>query len=228
MSRFDVPDELKVNPYRVKVSATFDGIIERADNNRSVTPGPAKNYFEFCQLVKKALDDYQERIDSPNKASLVWEEPDKDTVTPCISISLVRREPGKFDQGAPFEGSVKQLRPVVRESKEDPSSPGYRKVILGKWHDNLVRFTCWAQTNKEAIELSFKFEEMMDKYTWFYRASGVNRVLFWGQEEDKLINNEGKKLYGRPILYFVKTEEISEYSEKELEEVFIDLMVNKP
>lgn len=228
MSRFDVPDELKVNPYRIKVSATFDGIIDRADNNKSVTPGTAKNYFQFCQLVKTVLDDYQERIDSPNKASLTWEDPDKDSVTPCISISLVRREPGRFSQGAPLEGSVKQLRPVVRESKIDPTSPGYRKVILGKWHDNIVRFTCWSQSNKEAIELSFFFEEMMDKYSWFFKASGVDRVIYQGQGEDILVNNDGKKLYGRPILYYVKTEELTEHSEKELEEVYIDLLVNRP
>ena len=225
MSRFDVPDELKTSPIRIKVSATFDGILHRAEDKKSVTPGPAKNYFEFCELVKTALDDYQDRINSTNKVSLSWEEPDINAETEVISITLVKREPGKFDQGAPLEGSVKQLRPVIRESKQDPDSPGYRKVIMGRWHDNVIRFTCWAQTNKEAIQRAFMFEEFVNKYTWFFTASGVNRVIFWGQEEDKVINNGGKKLYGRPILYYVKTEELTEYSEKELEEIFIDLLV---
>jgi hypothetical protein len=227
MSRFDVSDELKENPTRIRVSHTFSGIIERSEGTRSVTPGTGKNYFEFCELVKTALDDYQTRLESPNKLIMSWEDPDKLAETEVVSISLIKREPGAFDQGAPFQGSVKNLRPILRESKQDPTSPGYRKVVLGKWYDNLVQFTCWAQTNKEAITRSFWFEQFIEKYTWFFTASGVQRVIFWRQEEDKLIDNDGKKLYGRPLLFYVKTEELTEYSEKEIEEIYVNLCVQK-
>lgn len=227
MSQFDVSDELKENPYRIRVAQTFSGIIERAEGTRSVTPGPAKNYFEFCELVKQALDDYQTRLASPNKLLMSWEDPDKTAITEVVSINLVKREPGLFDQGAPFEGSVRNLRPIIRESKQDPDAPGYRKVILGKWYDNLVRFTCWAQTNKEAISRSIWFEQFIDKYTWYFKASGVQRVIFWRQEEDKFLDNDGKKLYGRPMLFYVKTEELTEHSEKELEEIYVNLIVKK-
>lgn len=227
MSQFDIPDELKENPYRIKVSHTFSGIVERSEGTRSVTPGPAKNYFEFCELLKQALDDYQSRLESPNKVVMSWEDPDKTAVTEVVSINLVKRLPGAFDQGAPFEGSVRNLRPILRESKPDPDAPGYRKAILGKWYDNLVRFTCWAQTNKEAIQRSFWFEQFVEKYTWFFKMSGVQRVIFWGQEEDKVIDNDGKKLYGRPLLFYVQTEELTEHSEKELEEIYVNLTVKK-
>lgn len=230
MSRFDVPDDLKNDPVKIRVTSTFNGLIERADTSRSVTPGNTKNYFEFCELLKTALDDYQERLKATNKVNLVWEKPDKLTLvqkSDLISIGLVRRQPGQLDQGAPFEGTVKQLKPLIRETKPDPDAPGYRKVIMGKWHDNLMKFTCWSQTNKEAITRAFWFEEFMDKYAWFFRASGVGRVIYSGQEEDEVINNDGDKVYGRPILYFVRTEELTEYSEKEIEEIYLNLVVNK-
>ena len=226
VSRFDVPDDLKQNSPRIKVTQTFNGIIERSENQRSVTPGNTKNYFEFCQLLVEALDDYQTRLKSTNPVLITWEKPDKLTQSQeVISIGLVRRQPGQFDQGSTFEGSVKQLRPVLRENKSDPDAPGYRKAIMGKWHDNLLRFTCWAQTNKEAIARSFWFEEFVEKYTWFFRASGVGRVIYQGQAEDEVLNNDGDKVYGRPILYFVRTEELTEYSEKEIEEIYLSLVV---
>ncbi len=226
MDRFDVPEELTENPYRIRVAQTFSGIIERAENTRSVTPGSAKNYFEFCELVKTALDDYQSRLGVQKKLLLNWEQPDKTAETEVVSISLLKRAPGAWDQGAPFEGSVKNLRPIIRESKRDTSSPGYRKVVMGKWYDNLIQFTCWAQTNKEAIKRAFWFEEFIEKYTWYFKISGVQRVIFTGQEADEFIDNDGKKLYGRPLLYYVKTEELTEYSEKEIEEIFLKLIVN--
>lgn len=229
-TRFDVPSELTENPYRIRALKTFSGIIERTDTGvMSTTPGPAKNYFQCCELIRTAIDDYQKRFDSPTvkPVNLSWEDPDFQADTETISISLIKRMPGKFDQGAPFEGSVKHLRPLIREIKDDPDSPGYRKTILGKWYDNLIQFTCWAQTNKEAISRSFWFEEFMNKYTWFFVASGVSRVMFWEQEQDKFINNDGMKLYGRPLLYYIKTEELTEYSEKEIEEIYINLAVKK-
>lgn len=221
----EVPKELLESPQRILASKTFTGIIERSDSSRSVAPGFVKNYFQFCELLKQALDNYQARLGSPNKVNLTWEEPDQILETEIISISLIKREPGMFDQGSPMSGSVKQLKPVLMETKSDPNSPGYRKSILGKWHDNLIKFTCWAKTNKEAIQLSFWFEEFMNKYNWFFVISGVPRVIFDSQIEDKVINNQGKKLYGRPLLFFVRTLELTEFSEKEIDEISIDLKV---
>jgi hypothetical protein len=186
-----------------------------------------KNYFEFCELVKQSLDDYQARLESPKKINLTWEEPDATGITESITIGLKKREPGAFAQGAPFEGTVKHLKPLLRESIKDPDAPGYRKAILGKWHDNLIQFTCWAQTNKEAIKLAFWFEEFMNKYEWFYITSGVRRVIFWGQEEDLFLDNQGKKYYGRPLLYFVQTEELTYLSEKEMESICVNLAVRQ-
>lgn len=226
MGRFDIPEELKESPTRIRVAGVLDNIVQRA-NDRQVTPGTAKNYFQFCELVSDAMVDYQERLNSTTKVDLSWEEPDREEITEIITVGLVKRMPGQFDQGAPFEGSVKNLRPIIRESKIDPEAPGYRKVILGKWFDNLVRFTCWAQTNKEAIARSFWFEEFIEKYTWFFTASGVARVIFWEQQEDQVIDNKGKKLYGRPLLFYVKTEELTSFSEKELEEIYINLVMKK-
>lgn len=223
--RFKVPEELTSSPQRIFVSEQFASIVERADKPPSKTSGPAKNYFEFCQLVQDALKDYQK--DSSFKIDTVWESPDSTAETEVISIHLVSREPGAFSQGAPLEGNVKNLRPILRETKSDPEVPGYRKVILGKYFDNIVKFTCWARTNKEAISRSFWFEQFIEKYTWYFKISGVQRVIFWKQEPDLLIDNDGKKLYGRPLLFFVRTEELTEYSEKEIEEIYINLLLKK-
>jgi hypothetical protein len=226
MNQFQVKPELLSKNKKIAVLPIFNAIVERADTTeRLKSLAPAKNYFEFCELVVKALDDYQTRLNRTNKIRIVWDVPDLKEDTIVISISLVRREPGKFDQGAPFEGSVKNLRPVIREHKVDPNNPGYNKIILGKWYDNIIQFTIWSRTNKEAIEAAFWFEEFMEKYNWFFVASGVSRVIYWEQKPDEVINNDGKKLYGRPLCFYVKTEELTEYSEKEIEEIQINLLV---
>lgn len=217
---------------RATVANIFEGIQNASTDikgSRSVTPGETKNYFQFIDLVQKALSDYQSRLKTPEdkRIKLTWEEPDFKTETETITVGLVRRVPGSFDQGAPFEGSVKNLRPVLREVKQDSEHPGYRNLYLGYLHDNQIRFTCWALTNKEAIERSLWFEQFMNKYTWFFRVSGVARVLFLEQGQDVFVNNSGNKFYGRPLDYFVRTEDIEIVSEKQIEDISFDISVGQ-
>jgi len=231
MSKYEIPAELTDPNTRIRVEQIFNQKVERAqDASRSVAPGQARNYFDFLSILEKALDDYQTRIPIvpvDRKLKMSWERVDDLSETETVTVSVVKRVPGAFSQGAPFEGSTKNLRPILREHRIDPDNPGYRIAVFGKWFDNLIRFTCWAQTNKEAIQRAFWFEDFMEKYSWFFVASGVPRVIFMEQEE-QVIDNDGNKIYGRSLVYFVKTEEITEISEKELEEIVITLSLEGP
>jgi hypothetical protein len=187
--------------------------------------GAAKSLNEFYGLVKTGLDDYQKRANTQGQNLVLYieDEPDKQSTVETITYSLVRREPGAFSQGAPFEGKVTNLRPVIREIKDDPANPGFRLVTTGYWHDNIVKFTCWARTNKAANARAMWFEAFMDEYSWFFKVQGVDRTLFWGRSEDQVLNVDENKWYGRPLCYYVRTETLRVYSEKTLEDLVINI-----
>lgn len=232
MAGSKIPEELLQDPTRIEVRKVTLGLIEQATgsgNARSVKPGQAKNYFEFCELVKETIDDYQRRTQVPGnrKVQLSWERPNNTAESELITICLKSRTPGVFDRGAPKEGSIKNWRPILREKVEDLENPGYLKAVFGKWFDNIIGFTVWAQTNKEAIERAFWFESLMEEYAWYFAASGVGRVLFMEQAEDEFVDNDGQKLYGRELRFFVRTEKITEMSEKTLENMYVNLFVGK-
>jgi len=231
-SRFKLPDSLTADEQRIRVNVSqiMGSLVEGAQDvtqGRSVTPGQSKNYFEFLELVHKAIEDYQNRQKPPfnRRVNLSWERPNLKEETERITISLEERMPGAFSEGAPREGKIKNLRPILREKRQSETDPGYLTAIFGKWYDNLIGFTTWAQTNKEAIERAFWFEDFMEKYTWFFRASGVGRVLFYSQKEDEFTDNDGQRLYGRRLTYFVRTERITTIDEKTLENIYLNLSV---
>lgn len=192
------------------------------------TPGQAKSLEEFYDLVRRAINDYETRAGTPaaNKVHFTEEDPGGRDLTEAITFNLVKRVPGAFAQGAPFEAGVKNLRPILREKRIDPANPTYQAAVMGYWHDNLVRFTCWAKTNKAANKRAAWFEAMMEEYAWWFRMQGVSRVLFWGRHEDKYVVADDNKWYGRPLEFFVKTETIRVLSEKTLEEIIVNLSVN--
>jgi hypothetical protein len=228
----DIRPDLLVESPRIIIERTTDLLIERAIGDqkgipRSTTLGNAKSLLEFYELVRQAIDDYEKRASVPetSKIRFTEEEPDAKMDVESITFNLMKREPGGFGQGAPFESNVRNLRPIIREIKKDPTEPGYRTIIMGYWHDNIVRFTCWARTNKAANKRAMWFESLMEEYTWWFALQGLQRVIYWGQGADLVSDVQDNRWYGRPIDFYVKTETLRTYSEKTLEEILVRLAV---
>ncbi len=221
--------ELVSNDIRVTVNKIFGMIIDRSTDRslleKSKTIGNAKSLNEVYGLVKTAVEDFEKRANIPNINKIIFteEDPNVDSQTETITFSLIKREPGAFGQGAPFESRTKNLRPLFREELQDKENPGYRLVTTGYWHDNLIRFTCWARTNKTANARALWFERLMDEYSWWFKTQGVDRMLFWERAADISVTIDNNKWYGRPLDYFVRTETLRVFSEKTIEEILVDV-----
>lgn len=216
-------EELSTEQQKVKVisESAYNTIVRNAVRleQKTRTPGPAKNILEVMDLIKSAVEDYEERVHATedSKIHITYEQPDKPTNLEALTIKLIRREPGMFGQGSAFENNTRQLKPLLREEIEDRENPGYKRAIMGQFYDNVLRLTCWARTNKTANDRSLWLETVMEEYVWFFAHSGVNRFLYYGRGPEETITVDGEKIYGRCLDYFVRTEKIITISQKELE-----------
>ena len=223
--------ELVEGDIRVLVREVFENSLIDPDAKkvpvRSKTLGSTKSLNEFYELIGQAIDNYEKRegVSADKKVIYTEEEPDTSSRTETITFSLISREPGAFSQGAPLEGKIRNLRPMFREEGDDPENPGYRYIVLGYWYDNVVRLTCWARTNKAANAKVEWLEGLMEEYSWWYKAQGVDRVIFLGRHADIVVNVDGNKWYGRPIDYFVRTEQLRVFKEKTIEQIVLDYTV---
>lgn len=223
-------EDLSTVPQRVLVSRHYASLIETAEHvPKSTTPGNSKNIIEVMSLIKDAIEDYERRkhTNDKDKVVVVYEDPDKLVEFETISINIEGRQPGGFGSGAPLQTQVKNQRPILREETEDPDNPGYKRAILGYLHDNVIRLTCWALTNKTANARMLWLEEVMEEYLWYFKISGTNRFLYLkhGPQLVKTVSNN--RIYGRPIDYFVRTETLRAVSEKELETIYVNLALRK-
>ncbi len=195
------------------------------ERGRSTTLGDTKSLSEFYDLVRRAKDDYETRagVSQANQVIFTEEEPDTNSNTESIVFSLIERLPGQFAQGAPMSREHANYRPRFRDEFNDPENPGYRCLVNGYYYDQIVRFTCWANTNKAANARADWFEDMMEEYSWWFKLQGVDRVLFWGRNRDLVTTVNQNKWYGRPIDYFIRTEKLRTFRQKTLEEILIRL-----
>lgn len=201
----------------------MQGAFDDRSTEKAKTVGKAKSLLEFFDLVRQCIDDYETRAGTIESARVTFteEEPDVKSASECITFSLVSRQPGGFGQGPPGEAKVHNRRPMLREILEDPENPKYKNLIFGYWYDNVVRFTCWARTNKAANARALWFENLMEEYTWWLIYNGVNRVFWDGQGTDLVVRVNENKWYGRPIDFWVRTETVRTFKQKTLEEIIL-------
>lgn len=223
-------DDLKQEQARIIVNDVFDGFVRP-----SGTPSKKANAFtapatlkEFFALVQSSIRDMEARASTPEieQVTFTEEEPDTAAGTETIVYSMIERKPGQFAQGKPMSREHTNQRPMIRESFDDPVNPGYKCVVYGYYYDNIVRFTCWARTNKVANDRATWFEDLMEEYSWIYKLQGLDRVLFWGRNTDLVKKIDGTPWYGRPMDFFVRTEKLRIYQQKKLEEMVINVSVN--
>lgn len=214
---------------RLIVGTQFKTIVDAANRyDKTTTPKPTKNINETMAIIKEAIEHRENTENKTADARVVisYDEPDTVAELETISISLISRVPGQFDRGPPMEGRIRQLRPMLREIKDDREHPGYKIAIFGYWYDNILQLTPWARTNKTANERALWLEELMEDYAWFFGYRGVNRSLIYqGRGKEKTLNVQGNKLYGRPLNYFVRTERLLARREKTLEDILIYLQI---
>lgn len=230
-----LPEALKEVQPHVKVYAEqqFNFIVRNTEGfgSKEVTPHPAKNIIEVMDLIKNAFEDYDKRTHVSEDAKVVisYEDPDRQAAFETVTIKLDKRQPGMYGQGKPFANTVKQLKPILREELDDKDNPGYKRAILGQWYDNSLLLTAWARTNKAANERALWIENVMEEYSWYFGYMGVSRPpIYQGRKEERTLNVEGNRYYGRPIEYYIRTEKIRTVSQKELEEVVIRMALASP
>jgi hypothetical protein len=232
-----IDDDLTEDQRRVVVNNIYQASFVRDQSHkqrRLRTPKEALwSLSDVYTKVRQAIENYEVRGNTPTNNRITFTEDDSDRKNhpEVISVKCVERHPGLFSQGTPYDagrpGAVKNMLPRLREEINDPDHKGYKIAISGKWFDNIIRLTCWARTNKRANYRADWLETLMEEYTWWFKAEGIDRFLFVGRSEDIVDGTEDdNRWYGRPLDYFVRTEKISMTSEKQIEEILLKITLS--
>tara|TARA_R110002126_G_scaffold155054_1_gene302087 strand:- start:1054 stop:1743 length:690 start_codon:yes stop_codon:yes gene_type:complete len=214
------------------VLAVIDDYLEQlaAQNSTSQklrSPYPAQDVDGFFRLVGQALTAAQraEGVQNPIVYTEDTPEADDNITGEVISYSLRQRKPGHFEQGG--QGSAmgnrktRARKKIFREAFDDPDHAGLKIYTFGKEFDNIVEFKLHARTNKTANARAMWFENFMEEYTWYFRASGVKLVTYEGRDKDIHISPENRKLVCRPLLFYVRTEQVTTVKEYNLRSLIV-------
>lgn len=197
----------------------------RQGPDRLKSPEPAKDINDFYELVSQAMRQYELQEGKAEDRLTIFTEdfnPD-DYQGKTVAVSLRSRRPAVMGKTAP-QGAPREVKPNIRDTFPDPDVPGHFIYEIGWMMDNYIRFVIWSQSNKEANQLALWFEDFMNCFLWYYRQQGINQLYFEEREEDFQVLE--RRLVGRPLVYFVRTEKVTHVRERVLEELVVSLTVS--
>lgn len=203
--------------------------LEEASSSRQRSPLPAKSITGFFGLVNSALQQEQAASGVQNPIPFMEDFPEEDDnlISELITYSVEERKPGAQERVTQSQvmsdRKIRGRAKMFRESIDDPNNPGCKIYTYGQEFDNHVRFNIWARTNKVANRRALWFEDFMERWRWFFQASGVKRVLYERRDADMHLSPENRKLVCRPLIYYVRTERVTAVREYVLRNLVVDL-----
>lgn len=213
-----------IENFIVGTYGTGDNSVYGGYGNRSRQPRPAKSIKDFFYVINEALENkYEvESIIPADRPIYTENNPPYDLETEAISFGVIARYPATFG-GPPFAGKRQELKPRIRSIDNDPDNPNAKLYTLGQQFENKVSFTCWAKTNKAANDRALWFENFMVENAWFLKYSGINECIFLERGADIILDLDGKSntLFGRPLVYYVRTERLTHLSEPMIKKIII-------
>jgi hypothetical protein len=202
------------------------GVTEPTETDRLELDEPNQVLFARADARSEAttstFDSNTERVEVP--------APFTDT----IEYSTVRSEPGTVGK-KPFAAD-RQALPRLREfNVNDLIDPGVGIDIYGWWFDHMVQFDLFARTNERlygtrnvsgegTLGLVQWFQDFMQRYRWVFLYNGIQQLLEWQGTRDQQVGRHRNDMVHRPLLFYVRTERVSEARYRRIEH--IDILVN--
>jgi hypothetical protein len=150
-------------------------------------------------------------LDNPHEEIVTW--------------NVVERGPWTTSQGdQPGQGRRTSKAILVGED-DDALNPGYRLYTVARAYDNIVHICCWATDIGVSSKRNRWMEQLMDDWRWWFISNGIDTIRYEGQAHIEDSTKNGQRVVCRPLVYFVRTQKLSQIREKLVEDILISLNV---
>lgn len=182
---------------------------QKADKNAEL--------FDFIKMIDTLVKLTMENTEFiPDERKIHSLDVMKNIDKPIISYRVLGRKPKM------------EIKPRIREEIEE-NNPVTNEKILGEvWGQ---KFECYIQFDligsvyTEAEQVMNKFEELMFKYTGFFKKNGVAELIFDKHLTDESFDNLRESYSVRSLIYRVEVEKLIVVFKHEIEE--IELLAQK-
>ena len=164
---------------------------------RYMSEGNLYNISSVMEAIKTLID---VTFDNNEIVSFSLVDSDKELSIPCVTHEVIERT---LSEKTPLSSvKINTLKEYV-----DGKPTGDHFEVFVTFFDCIVEFNIYGNTKAHSIELSEKFEEMLDLYTGYLKKIGLSNMYFLKEVTTK--ESFGNKDYaGVSLIYFMEIQKI--------------------
>lgn len=188
--------------------ARIDKVREERDLDRIQRSDKGASLFDFfsmiADLIAKTMSDLDVTFD-PDEGHTPT-SPNEEFGHPYICYKLISRTP------------IETLKPRQIENIDDGTD---RKIQI--WvhkFTSVIQFNVFAGNYKAADEIMIAFEELIHRYTGYFKKNGVGEILFLKQLTDDNLEQYRQRHSVRSLQYRVDTQIIRPDFSSTIEEIY--------
>ena len=191
-------------------SAMEIGDVEKV--RTGVSPGVSRDIPLFIEVLGYIINKQCELDGNQTPLSFLAEYSDVDDNLngERICYKMISRRPATTAQVsvgmASRPGQRRERHYTYRQTIEDPDHSGCTLAYYGRFFDNIVQFDIYALTSKIADERILWFEGLMENWSFFFKAYGIERVEYLERLEDSVHLDTNRKVMRRTLQFLVRTE----------------------
>lgn len=163
---------------------------QKAESNASIE--------EFISMIAKFISKHDKKIVFLPDEGAIIADPKKTLDNPIVMYEVISRIPH-------FEQKPRLLEDVI-------DSDGKNKRFGSIWSQkfkSIIQFNIVACDYFEANKVMNTFEDMIMKYTGYFKKNGVSEIIFQKQFTDKNLDKYRQYLSVRSLQYMVVTEKLT-------------------
>lgn len=170
--------------------------------------------------------------DTRTEASSVGYDNSKDVekevepLIPTVAWAVFREEPAS--KGRPFGDDDVAFKPKRVDEFPHQYVEGYRVLVDMQEFDNLILFDIYASNESEATRVKEWFKRAMTAYSWWFTYMGFVQFYFWRSNWELPSTRWRNHLAHRPILYYLRTQEISSTVVRQIGDIVASIRLATP
>lgn len=183
---------------------------------------------DAMMLVEAAIAEQQTLENVPDRSKIIFKKAHSDTFVDNVTITwkVKSRKPGLFDQVKIHEeNGTREYTAHVRAISNDATDIGYSIIHYAQLMDSKIEFTISANSSIEADNAALWFEDLIEKFKWFFAFQGLNRIFFIERGEEVVEINGANKIFKVPMIYLLRTEKSTSLKTKDVENITINICV---
>jgi hypothetical protein len=144
---------------------------------------------------------------------------DDEAEFPLITFKILRRLVNQ---------DFKDIKPRIRTTIRHPYVPDQYVQLYGQIFDVWVEFTVYSTSAEDADYIVDELDDFIQMYKGYFKRNGVQEMLFYAQESDKVITDYRFPIAVRPIQYTMRFEKVTPVFLNQIEQILAQAKAVKP